>query len=112
MKTCIEVAELIISAIYELGKEGKRSEELIEAKAKAVSEHERLVGKATANLKADGIPATLIGNYVKERTYQALYDRIVAEETMKAHYSRLSQLESILNGYQSLNRYLQTVSQG
>ena len=110
MKTPMEVADLIERAITALDKEGRRSNELIEAKANALSEYDRLLGLSVANLKTEGIATTLIDRIAKERTYKALYARIVAEETLKAHYSRLSQLESILNGFQSLNRYLQTVT--
>jgi len=110
MKTPLETAELIQTAIGALGKEGERSLDLIQSKAKAVSEYDRVMGLATANLKAEGMAATLIDKIAKERCHKALYDKIVAEETLKAHYCRLSTLESQLNGLQSMNRYLQSTS--
>ena len=110
IRTPMEVASFIQEAITRLSAEGRRSEGLIEAKAKAVSEYDKLIGMATGRLKAEGVQTTLVGQLAKERASDALYAKIVAEESLKAHYSNISILESILNGWQSYNRYLQTVS--
>ena len=112
IRTPMEVATFIQEAITRLSAEGRRSEDLIEAKAKAVSEYDKLIGMATGRLKAEGVQTTLVGQLAKERASDALYAKIVAEESLKAHYSNISILESILNGWQSYNRYLQTVSRG
>ena len=112
IRTPMEVAEQIYRAIEALGIEGKRSEDLIEAKAEAMSEYDKLLGSAEAKMEADGDKVTLIKDKAKGNIYKALYAKIVAEESLKAHYSKLSRLEAQLNGLQSINRYLQNVSRG
>jgi hypothetical protein len=110
--TQVEVADLIMKAINALTIEGKKSEELITAKANAMGEYDKNIAIATTELKAKGEPATLIDRIAKGRTSDLLIKKIVAEETLKAHYSKLERLEAQLNGYQSVNRYLDTVSRG
>ena len=112
IRTPMEVATFIQEAITRLSAEGRRSEDLIKAKAKAVSEYDRSLGVASANIRAEDTPATLVDKEARKRCYKELYAKIVAEEGMKAHYSNISILEAILNGWQSYNRYLQTVSRG
>ena len=112
IRTPMEVAEQIYRAIEALGIEGKRSEDLIESKAEAMSEYDKLLGSAEAKMEADGDKVTLIKDKAKGNIYKALYAKIVADESLKAHYSKLSRLEAQLNGLQSINRYLQNVSRG
>ena len=107
----IQVAEQILRAIKELGAEGERSKELIIAKAEATGEYDKALGIATTKLKADGCSVSIIEKTAKGNVYDLLIKKIVAEESLKAHYSKLSRLEAQLNGLQSINRYLQTVSQ-
>ncbi len=112
MKTQTEVAELILKAIDALTIEGKKSEGLIKTKAETMGEYDKQIAVAVADLKAHGEPATIIDKLAKGRTWELLVKRIIAEETLKAHYSKLSRLEAQLNGFQSVNRYLDVVSRG
>lgn len=112
MKTQVEVQELIMKAIDALTVEGRKSEGLIKAKAEAMGEYDKMVAVAATDLKAKGEPATIIDKLAKGRTSDLLIKRIVAEESLKAHYSKIERLEAQLNGLQSANRYLDTVSRG
>ena len=112
MKTPLEVASNIERIIEALRVEGLRSEELIKAKAESMGEYDRLVAVTTSNMRGKGEPVTLVNKLSGEFTHKALIAKIVAEETLKAHYSRIGVLEAQLNGYQSINRYLQSTSRG
>ena len=102
------VAQEIMNAIHALGEEGKRidSDQLIHAKANAMGEYDKQRGVATATLKIEGEPTTLIPKIADGRVSDLLIKKVVAEETLKAHYSKIARLEAMLNGLQSLNRHL------
>lgn len=107
-----QVADMILKAINALTVEGQKSEGLIKAKAEAMGEYDKNVAIATAKLKAEGEPTTIIDKLAKGRTSDLLIKKIIAEESLKSHYSKLERLEACLNGLQSLNRYLESVSRG
>jgi len=106
LKEPVKIAEMIEKAIAALGEEGRKSEGLIEAKAKSMAEYDKQFAVACAKLKANGVPVGMIDRLAKGETAEILYARIVAEEALRAHYARMEQLQAQLNGLQSLNRYL------
>jgi hypothetical protein len=108
----VVIAEQIYKAIIELSKEGQRSDALILKKAEAMRDYDKARAIATIKLMDAGKPATLIPKLADGEVSEQLYNRIIAEETMKAHYSKLERLEAQLNGLQSMNRYLATVTTG
>lgn len=108
----VNIADQIMKAIAALGKEGERPEELIKAKAEAMGEYDKVFAVATAMLKAEGEPITIIDKLAKGRTSDLLIKRIVAEETLKAHYSKLDRLAAQLNALQSIFRHLENVGRG
>ena len=102
----IEVAQKMEQAMKALGNEGKRSLELITAKAKAMSEYDKMLGVQVGTLRASGVPVSIIDKQAKGNVAEFLHDKILAEEILKAHYSRMEQLKAQLNGLQSINRHL------
>ena len=59
-----------------------------------------------AKLKAEGKPVTEIKEIIKGRCAEELFRRDKAEIKYKSFIVRLGVLEKQLNGYQSVNRYL------
>ena len=104
----VTVAKQIEKLIMAIALEGKKSKDLILAKAESAVALDKAVAIHTATKKMEGTPATLIkamqGN---DEDYNiALLAKIVAEESLKAHWERLKYLQAQLNGYQSINRFL------
>ena len=106
----VTIAKEILRCITELGDEGKLSKDLITAKANAMGEYDKNLGVAVSTLKAEGKAISIIEKLAKSRCSDLLIKKIVAEETLKAHYSKLDRLKAQLNGLQSINRYLDSVS--
>jgi hypothetical protein len=102
----LQVAEQIEKIIVALTKEGKLSKGFIEAKAKASAEYDKSVGVRTAALKAAGKPSTIIKELAKGDASDALYAKIVAEDGVRSHFARMENLRAQMNGYQSINKYL------
>ena len=105
-KEILEVAKQIEKCIEALKVEGKRSIELITAKANTTANYDKQMGLSTATLKGQGEKATLIKDLAREKCSTVMYDKIIAEETLKSHYCRMDTLKAQLNGYQSIFRHL------
>lgn len=108
--TQVEIADRIVNVIKALHTEGLKSEELIKNKAETARDYDKYIAIATAELKAKGESVSIIDKLAKGNCNEALYKKILAEEMLKAHYSKIEQLEAIMNGYQSVNRYLYSTS--
>ena len=106
MQEAMEVARHIESVIEAIRVEGGRSEVLIEARARAISQYDKHVATTILKLKEAGTAATLAEKVAKGERWELRYAMEVAEGTYKAHFARLNYLQSQLNGYQSVNRYL------
>ena len=102
----IEVARHIESIIAAITLEGKRSTELIEAKAESSRVYDKALAVRAAEMKIKGMAATLIDRQAKGDASQLLSEMIVATESLKAHWKRLDYLQAQLNGFQSINRHL------
>ena len=106
MQEAIEVARKIEAVIKAIRDEGARSEVLIEARAKAISEYDKSIASSILKLKESGTPATVSEKVAKGERWELRYAMEVAEGTYKAHFARLNYLQSQLNGYQSVNKFL------
>lgn len=102
----LQVAKMIERCIDALKVEGKRSVELIEAKAQTAANYDLNMGVKSAKHKAGGMAVTLIKEQARADNSELLYDKIIAEETLKAHYCRMDTLKAQMNAYQSINRHL------
>ena len=102
----IQTAKRIENAIIALGNEGKKSFDLIQAKAGAMREYDKTLTVTITTLKAEGNAVSIIDKLAKGRTSDLLIKKILAEEMLKAHYSRIEQLKAQLNGLQSIFRHL------
>ena len=108
MLDIIKTARLIELAIMKLGEEGKKLEALNEASALASSEYDKAIGTTIAKLKGKGEPTTIVDKLAKGECADLLYMKIVAEGQLKACYSNIDRIKAQLNGYQSINRHLDT----
>jgi len=95
--------EKLIGAIRD---EGKLSKDLILAKAESARDCDKALAVAIITLKDAGVPTTIVEKQAKGKCADALLNKIVAEESLKAHWERLKYLQAQLNGYQSINRFL------
>ena len=109
MYTPVQVAEQMIKIIDALRDEGKRSTELIEAKADTMRLYKKGIATRALIHREKGMPVTLIKAQSEGNASQLLKEQIVAEETLKAHYARLDTLKSQLNAWQSVNKYLESI---
>jgi len=105
----VTVAKQIEKLIMAIALEGKRSKDLILAKAESAVALDKAIAVHTLKQKADGTPATLVKNLLgnDEDYTNALLAKIVGEESLKAHWERLKYLQAQLNGFQSINRFLE-----
>ena len=78
----IKIAKRIQDAIDALSLEGKRSPELIQAKAEAMGEYDKNMAVAVTTLKAEGVAISIIDKLAKGRVSNLLIKKIVAEETL------------------------------
>jgi len=104
--TPLEVAHQIEALIVAIREEGKLSKDLIQAKGDAMRVYDKALAVKSATYKLEGLPATLIGVQAKGDASQLLCEKVVAEESLKAHWERLKYLQAQLNGFQSINRHL------
>ncbi len=108
----VKISDEIMRCITALGEEGKRSQGLIEAKATAMAEYDKMLAVAITTLKAQGEPTTIIPKLANGNVSDLFYKRIIAEEGLKAHYSRLERLGMQLNALQSILRHLENATRG
>ena len=102
----VRVARNIEAVIEAIKVEGGRSQELIEARAKSVTDYDKAIATTIIRLKDGGTPTTIVEKIAKGECYEIRLTMEVADQTLKAHFARLDYLKSQLNGYQSINRHL------
>lgn len=85
--------------VAELDKAGRE-------KAEAESEYDKAMAVAMLSLRCDGMQVTLIKDIAKGRCSDVLLRAKVAESAYKSLITKIHAAESILNAYQSINRYL------
>lgn len=106
MSESVRVAAQIEKIITAIRDEGKRSQELIEAKALSTMRYRQARAQAAVKAKAQGIAVTMIKHHAEGEASKEEYQMIVDTEALKAHWTRMENLRSQLNGYQSINRFL------
>ncbi len=102
----VDIAQKIHDAIKEIGKEGQKSEGLINTKATTSADYDKQVAKAILTLKANGHPVSIIDKLARGECADALVAKILAEEMLKAHYAKMDRIKAQLNGLQSIYRHL------
>ena len=105
----LKLAQAMEKIIRELGVEGQKCYDLVVAKADAMSNYDKEMSIAVAQLKSEGEPVSIIDKKAKGMCHAELHAKILAEEMLKAHYSKLDRLKAQLNGLQSMNRHLAEV---
>lgn len=80
-----------------LGDEWENNQDLIQNKAKAMSDYDGAIAIQTTTMKAAGDPITIIKDKAKGVCKRELYEKILAEEMLKAHYVRIDILRSQLS---------------
>ena len=105
--TMIDIAQKITEKIHALEKGRGVLAQRGEEKARTISDYSLAMSVATIKLKAEGTQATLIRDLAKGLCSEAEYKMLVAESAYKNAVIGMSSLEAELNGYQSVNRYLQ-----
>ena len=75
-----------------------------------MGEYDKLLSVSISTLRAQDKPVSIVEKLAKGKVYKELIAKILAEEMLKAHYNRLRVLESQLNGFQSINRFLASTS--
>ncbi len=103
----VKVAGEIERLIDAIKIEGKRSKDLIFAKADKMRLYDKAIAVKELQHKSDGMAVTLIGHQAKGDASQLMCEMVVAQETLKAHWQRLEYLKAQLNGYQSIFRFLE-----
>ena len=106
----LAISKQIERLIDAIRAEGTKSKDLILAKAENAVAYDKAMAVSTLHLKADKTPATLVRELAKGSCTEQLLGKIVAEETLKAHWERLKYLQAQLNGYQSINRHLESTT--
>ena len=104
--TPLQVAVHIEKLIDAIREEGANSVSLIQAKAESARVYDKAIAVRSVELRSEGVPATLIEKQAKGDASQLLSEKIVAEESLKAHFNRIDYLKAQLNGFQSINRHL------
>ncbi len=102
----VETAQKIEDLIKALSAELERSEGLIAQKAETAAAYDKAAAVQAVRMKEDGLPVGLIDKIVKGKLADLNAQKILAEETLRAHFWRLEVLMAQLNGYQSINKYL------
>jgi len=102
----VETAQKIEDLIKALSAELERSEGLIAQKAETAAAYDKAAAVQAVRMKEDGLTVGLIDKIVKGKLADLNAQKILAEETLRAHFWRLEVLMAQLNGYQSINKYL------
>jgi hypothetical protein len=105
-KEVIDVSNKMQLIIEALKIEGKRSQELIEAKAKSTMSYKGKRAVSSLKARADGMSVTLIKHHAEGEASTEEYQMIVDTEGLKAHWIRMENLKAQLNALQSINRHL------
>jgi len=117
MSELLKLAKLINTKIKEIELIRNKLEQLAIDKATASANYDRKLAVTIIQLKnggkveLDGVvyedpPVTLAEKVAKGACWQLALERDKADGLYKANVTNLSALESQLNGYQSINRYL------
>ena len=102
----LEVARKMQAVMKRIGTLASELDNAGTEKAASEIEYEKAMAVAIVSLKAEGHPATLIDKLAKGRCSEVSFIAKVAEVKYKSLITKIHAAESILNGWQSCNRYL------
>lgn len=102
----LSVAKQIEKIIEAIRVEGAKSKGLIKDMARAAADYDKEVEKAIAVLESMDCAVTTRKDKAKGRASEFLYRKLSTEKTLKAHFARIEYLLAQMNGYQSINKYL------
>ena len=102
----VDVARKINLISQELTREERKSDDLIDADARADSDYDKELAIKGLAHKANGMPATLIPMQSKGDGSDKKYNMLVAKGKLKAHWERMKALEAQMNAQQSIYRHL------
>ncbi len=104
--TPIAMAKRLQQAIVRISVLCEPLTELGQKKAQAKVDYECAIAVAIMSLKASGEATTTVKDLAKARCKDAYLASEVAESAYKSQIVKIQAAEAILNGLQSMNRYL------
>ena len=105
----LEVADAIQWCMGKMQENMNKLPDLAEQKAKSESEYDKQIEIAVLELKENNA-ATLVKDLAKGKCSDYKYKMSIAESTYKLTASNVKSYDDIMNGWQSVNRYLDVVS--
>ncbi len=104
------VAKHMETIIRRLAEEGSKAEGLIADMAQATVNFKRERAVDAIKQRAAGIPVTMVKHQAEGAVAEFEGEMIIATQSLKAHFAKRDDLKAQLNGYQSINRYLDSTS--
>ncbi len=104
----LQVAQHMETIIRRLAEEGLKAETLISDMGQATANFKRERAVEAVKQKAKGIPVTMIKHQAEGIVADFEAEMIVATQSLKAHFAKREDLRAQLNGYQSINKFLQS----
>ena len=107
----LEVAQILQNIIKEIGKASKELTDFVKSEElpKAERDYQKAKELACVAMRQQGMAIGLIDMQLKGKCSDELYRRDMAELRYKALNIRINVLTKQLNGYQSVNKYLENV---
>ena len=105
----LEVAQKMQAVMNRIGELAGQLDVAGKEKAEAESEYDKAMTVAMLSLRCDGMQITLIKDIAKGRCSDVLLKAKVAESGYKSLITKIHAAESILNAYQSINKYLDKI---
>jgi hypothetical protein len=107
--TALEVAMKIRKCIELLGKMVTDLDGVSARKAETIGDYDRLIGEATATMKGDGHPATLIPTLAKSACYKARKEMESASDAKKDLLTKIEVTKTAMMGWQSIHKHFDLI---
>jgi len=105
----IEIAKKIEEKIKLLEKGRQTLAIKAKEKAEAIAEYDKKMAKTIIQMKNEGMPITLIERIAKGICWKEKLTKELAEAEYKNATVKMEAVMAELNGYQSINRYLEKI---
>lgn len=103
----LQVAKHMEKIISRLTEESLASEELIDAMSQATAKYKKERAVQEMRKKGEGVAVTMVKHQAEGGVVADLEaDMIKATQSLKAHFAKREDLRAQLNGWQSINKYL------
>ncbi len=107
----LQVAQHMEAIIRRLTEESKVSEEFIDEMAQATAKYKKERAVQEMTKKAEGVAVTMVKHQAEGGVVADLEaDMIRATQALKAHFAKREDLRAQLNGWQSINKYLDSIT--